>query len=80
MSHYNLDAMAFNAEKAAVAISDPSALPSAFMFDRTPQGKEFWEAQTTEPTAEGLAILQFMLAASIELTAINTQHMQKAAA
>jgi hypothetical protein len=67
MADYNFDRMHLNVRQTRQAIDSPALLHGAFIWSETPQGEDYWRAQTTAPTHEGRSTLAYMAAQSIEL-------------
>lgn len=68
MSHYDLDAMQLRPSIARAALTDITKLEAAFIWDRTPQGREYWERQAANGLDEdAFATVAYMVAESIHL-------------
>lgn len=59
--------MRLNVAQAHRALTEIAALERAFIWERTPQGREYWERQAANGLDyEGRATIAFMVAQSIQ--------------
>ncbi len=70
---YDLDRMQFRTERAVEALSVPSKLDGAFIWESAPEGHEFWKEQSSGLTALGRVVLRFLIEASMQLAHLNLQ-------
>lgn len=77
---YDFDAMQLRIDYARAALDNIDLLGRAFIWDRTPQGRTYWERQAAEGLDhEGRSTIAYMVAQSIELE-IHSAFAERAAA
>lgn len=65
---YDFDAMQLRTDYARASLDNITFLDRAFIWERTPQGRDYWERQAANGLdAEGRSTIAFMVAQSIEL-------------
>lgn len=62
---YDFDAMRLDIGRARAALQNPPMLRGAFIWEKTPQGAEYWEQQSSGLDVVGRSTLAFMIAQSI---------------
>lgn len=66
---YDFDAMQFRHDVARAALSDITLLERAFVWENSPQGREYWEQQAANGLdLAGRSTVCFMIAASLTLS------------
>ena len=77
--HYDFDAMQLRPSIARAALADVTRLEAAFIWDRTPQGREYWERQAANGLDEhAYATVAYMIAESLHME-FTSQFFRRAA-
>jgi len=80
IAHYDFDAMQLRVDHARAALTDISYLDRAFIWERTPQGREYWEGQaSTGLDQNARSTICFMVAQSMAIE-FSSHFFRRAAA
>ena len=79
MTDYNFDRMQLRPSVARAALTDVAQLERSFIWDETPQGREYWERQAAAGLdQEARSTIAYMVAESVSMET-TTQFFRRAA-